>query len=170
MYKYLFILLLVGGCATPSWDVSKREPSSLQGNFSWLDKVERDFDRIASEAGDRSIASSGKNIVWASKKRWSFFYKNKHFFCRLDGKDYPLQLTNLESTDYYSFSVKGGKESFLTLSVHPSEGRGLASSQSTCFVELSFWDEKRRKYREEGVSLSGSRCLKMLKQLQSYVP
>src|SRR4051794_7723498 len=59
-----------------------REPSSMKGDFTWLNEVESEFGKVAAETSSRAVASQNKHEVLMKQKEWAFSYlpKTNHFY------------------------------------------------------------------------------------------
>ena len=82
--------------AQPQFD--GREPSSMKGDFTWLNEVEDEFGRVAAETSSRAVASQNKHEVLMKQKEWSFSYlpKTNHFYVDVNGTQFQMVQTKIE--------------------------------------------------------------------------
>lgn len=148
-----------------------REPSSMKGNFTWLNEVEEDFGRIAAETSSRAVASQNKHDVLMKQKEWSFSYlpKTNHFYVDLQGSQYRMVQTKIDDGERFAFAAEGQAENPVTFAVTKGEGRSVASGEA-CAVEISYWSKHAKSYVTDRQTLEGKRCERMLKLLKDYVP
>jgi hypothetical protein len=148
-----------------------REPSSMKGDFTWLNEVESDFDRIAAETSKRAIANQNKQEVLLKQKDWTFSYlpRTNHFYVVLQGTQYQMAQTKINDGERFAFAAEGQAENPLTFSVARSGGRSVASGIS-CDAEISYWSKSAKSYVTERKSLGGKPCERMMGLLKEYVP
>lgn len=149
-----------------------REPSSMKGDFTWLNEVEEDFGRIAAETSSRAVASQNKHEVLMKQKEWSFSYlpKTNHFYVNLQGTQYQMVQTKIDDGERFAFAAEEGQaENPLTFAVTRGEGRNVASGEA-CTVEISYWSKSAKSYVTERKALQGKNCQRMLGLLKDYVP
>jgi len=151
-----------------------REPSSMRGDFTWLDQVEEDFGRIAAENSSRALASQNKREILVKHKDWSFSFlpRTNQFFMSLQGVQYQMVQTKIDDGEHFSFAALGQSENPLTFAVAKSggEGRKVASSGGNCAAEISYWSKSARSYVTEHKTLQGKACSRVLTRLKEYVP
>lgn len=150
-----------------------REPSSMKGNFSWLNEVEDDFGRIAAETSHRAVASQNQREVLMKQKDWTFSYlpKTNHFYVDLQGTQYQMVQTRVDDGERFAFAAEGQSENPLTFAVTKGEGRAVASNEGEkCSAEISYWNKKSKAYVTERKALLGASCERMLSVLKDYVP
>ncbi len=148
-----------------------REPASMRGNFTWLDQVEDDFGRIASETSNRTVASEQEHQTYIKQKKWSFSYSEKtnSFFVKIGDQNYKMIQSSIGDGESYAFAAEGQTENPVTLSVIQKTGREVASG-STCQAELNYWNADSRVYMKEQARLQGKSCNKLVSRLKDYVP
>lgn len=148
-----------------------REPSSMHGDFTWLNEVEDDFSRIAAETSNRAVASQNKHEVLLKQKDWklSFLPKTNHFYVDLQGVTYKMVQTTINDGERFAFAAEGQSENPLTLAVSRGEGRKVASG-SVCDTEISYWNKKSKTYVTDRNAVSGGSCERLLSLLKDYVP
>ena len=148
-----------------------REPSSMQGDFTWLNEVEDDFSRIASETSNRAVASQNKHEILLKQKDWklSFLPKTNHFYVDLQGVTYKMVQTTINDGERFAFAAEGQAENPLTLAVSRGEGRKVASG-NVCDTEISYWNKKSKSYVTDRSAVSGVSCERLLALLKDYVP
>lgn len=149
-----------------------REPASMQGDFTWLNEVEDDFGRIAAETSNRAVASQNKQEVLLKQKNWklSFLPKTNHFYVDIQGVTYKMIQTTINDGERFAFAAEGQAENPLTLAVSRGEGRNVASSNSVCDTEISYWNKKSKAYVTDRQVVSGKSCERLLSLLKDYVP
>lgn len=149
-----------------------REPSSMKGEFTWLNEVEDDFGRIASETSTRAVASGSKHKVLVKENNWAFSYlpKNNQFYLNLQGTQYQMVQTQIDDGERFAFAAKGQAENPITFSVNKGEGRGVASGSTSCTAEISYWNKSAKAYKTERKSVQGKDCTAMITLLKDYVP
>lgn len=149
-----------------------REPaSSKSGDITWLNEVEEDFGRIASETSSRTVASNKNREVLVAHKQWSFQYASgsNQFFMNLGGNTYRMVQTNVGDSDLFSFAAEGQAENPMTFSVgRMKEGRVPASV--SCEAELQFWNKSTRAYQKDRTEVRGSGCESLISRLKNYIP
>ncbi len=150
-------------------------PAALRGDFTWLNNVKDEFQKVASTGKSRTLASSGPSHVFFQTVGMSVGYKNGNFYLIFNNKNHALRLINKESMDYYSFLGDEKSDHPLMLSILPGknqssfdEGRTLASTPSSCSIELQLWGTK--KYSKRDFALSAQNCQKILNQLVDHAP
>jgi len=148
-----------------------REPSSMKGDFTWLNEVESDFGRIAAETSRRAVASQSKHEVLLKQKDWNFSFlpKTNHFYVVLQGTQYQMVQTKIDDGERFAFAAEGQAENPLTFAVTKSEGRNVASGK-TCDAEISYWSKNAKSYVTERKSINGKPCERMMGLLKEYVP
>lgn len=151
-----------------------REPSSMKGDFGWLNQVEDDFGRIADETSSRAVASANNREVLMKEKDWSFSYlpKNNRFYVELQGQSYTMVQTRINDGDRFAFAAEGQAENPLTFAVAKAEGREVASEgpNASCDTDISYWDKSNKAYVAKRISVKGKACERMLTLLKDYVP
>lgn len=159
--------------AAAATDVMDREPASMVGNFAWLNSVQSDFDRIASETSQRSLANAEPSVL-VERKRWSFrfFPDQNRFGLVLDGSSYSMVQTKFEDNGLYAFAAADQSADPITLSVSQKLGEFAAGGETAgnCVFELSYWDKRERSYSRDIASVRGNRCAEIINQLRSFVP
>ena len=148
-----------------------REPSSMKGDFTWLNEVESEFGRVAAETSSRAVASQNKHEILVKEKDWVFSYlpKTNHFYLEVQGTQYQMVQTKIEGSEHFSFAAQGQSENPVTLAVNRGEGRSVASGDQ-CSAEISFWSKKAKSYKTERKAMKGKSCKRMLGLLKDYVP
>jgi hypothetical protein len=148
-----------------------REPSSMKGDFTWLNDVEDEFGRVAAETSSRAVASQNKPEVLMKQKEWSFSFqpKTNHFYVELQGTPYSMVQTKLDDGGRFAFAAEGQAENPLTFAVTKGEGRSVASGDS-CTTEISYWSKSAKSYVTERKTVAGKSCARMLGLLKDYVP
>jgi hypothetical protein len=148
-----------------------REPSSMKGDFTWLNDVEDEFGRVAAETSSRAVASQNKPEVLMKQKEWSFSFqpKTNHFYVELQGTPYSMVQTKLDDGGRFAFAAEGQAENPLTFAVTKGEGRSVASGDS-CTTEISYWSKNAKSYVTERKAVAGKSCARMLGLLKDYVP
>ena len=148
-----------------------REPSSMKGDVTWLNEVEADFGRIASETSSRAVASQNKHEVLMKQKEWTFSYlpKTNHFYVVLQGTSYQMVQTKIDDGERFAFAAEGQAENPLTFAVSKGEGRNVASGEA-CAVEISYWSNSVKSYVTDHKAVKGKNCSRMLSLLKDYVP
>jgi hypothetical protein len=151
-----------------------REPSSMKGDFTWLNDVEDEFGRVAAETSSRAVASQNKHEVLMKQKEWIFTYlpKTNHFYVEVQGTQYQLVQTGLGDGDRYAFAAEGQSENPITFSVSRGDGRSVASGKpaASCGTEISYWSDSAKSYMTERKDVTGKSCERMLGLLKDYVP
>jgi hypothetical protein len=150
-----------------------REPSSMKGDFTWLNEVEDDFGKIAAETSARTVASQNKHDVLMKEKEWSFSYlpKTNHFYVNLQGTQYQMVQTKIDDGERFAFAAEGQAENPLTFAVTKGEGRKVASGSSeACTAEISYWSKSAKSYVTDHKAVQGKSCARMLSLLKDYVP
>lgn len=149
-----------------------REPSSMKGDFTWLNEVEDEFGRVAAETSSRAVASQNKHEVLLKQKEWAFSYlpKTNHFYVDVQGTQYQMVQTKIGDGERFAFAAEGQAENPVTLAVAPGEGRKVASAGDVCSAEISYWSKSAKSYVTERKSVSGKSCTRMLGLLKDYVP
>jgi hypothetical protein len=148
-----------------------REPSSMKGDFTWLNEVEDEFGRVAAETSSRAVASQNKHEVLMKQKEWSFSYlpKTNHFYVDIQGTQYQMVQTKLDDGERFAFAAEGQAENPITFAVTKGEGRHVASGDA-CATEISYWSKSAKSYVTERKSVTGKSCARMLGLLKDYVP
>ncbi|MGZ3704091.1 MAG: hypothetical protein ACXWP1_01060 [Bdellovibrionota bacterium] len=148
-----------------------REPSSMKGDFTWLNDVEDEFGRVAAETSSRAVASQNKHEVLMKQKEWAFSYlpKTNHFYVDLQGTQYQMVQTKIDDGERFAFAAEGQADNPLTFAVTKGEGRNVASGD-TCTTEISYWSKSAKSYVTEHKALTGKSCARMLGLLKDYVP
>ena len=148
-----------------------REPSSMKGDFTWLNDVEDEFGRVAAETSSRAVASQNKHEVLMKQKEWAFSYlpKTNHFYVVLQGTQYQMVQTKIDDGERFAFAAEGQAENPLTFAVTKGEGRNVASGDA-CTTEISYWSSSSKSYVTERKSIAGKSCTRMLGLLKDYVP
>ncbi len=147
-----------------------REPSSLRGDFVWLNEVEDKFGRIAAESSNRAVASQNKQEILMKDKGWSFSYlpKTNHFYVDIQGTSYKMVQTKINDGERFAFAAEGQAENPITFSVTKGEGRKVASL--ACDTEISFWNKTSNAYETNRKQIQGKSCERLLNLLKDYVP
>lgn len=148
-----------------------REPAAMKGNFQWLDQVEEDFGRIASETSHRTVASEQSKETYIKQKAWnlSFSEKTNSFYVNFGEQNYKLVQTSIGDGESYAFAAEGQTENPVTLSVIHKMGRNVASG-GDCQAELSYWSAQKHAYVKEQTELQGAGCARLVQKLKDYVP
>ena len=149
-----------------------REPASLRGDFTWLNEVGEDFDRIASETSSRAVASDNRETL-VQKGNWRFSYlaKSNNFYVTLNGETYKMVQTSIGDGESYAFAAEGQADNPVTLTFVPVSGRKVASSgASVCNAELAYWSGKTKSYVKENHKVVGKSCNKLIGKLREYIP
>lgn len=151
--------------------IDGREPSSMKGDFPWLNEVEDEFGRVAAETSSRAVASQNKPEVLMKQKEWSFSFqpKTNHFYVELQGTPYSMVQTKLDDGGRFAFAAEGQAENPLTFAVTKGEGRSVASGDG-CTTEISYWSKTAKSYVTERKTVWGKSCARMLELLKDYVP
>jgi hypothetical protein len=156
-----------------------REPSSMKGDFTWLNDVEDEFGRVAAETSSRAVASQNKQEVLMKQKEWAFSFlpKTNHFSVDLQGTQYQMVQTKIDDGERFAFAAENQTENPLTFAVTKGEGRQVASGGGlegdhsySCTTEISYWSKSAKAYLTERKSVSGKPCSRMLQLLKDYVP
>lgn len=148
-----------------------REPSSMKGDFTWLNEVESDFGRIAAETSSRALANQNKHEVLMKQKDWTFSYlpKTNQFYVTLQGTQYQMVQTKIDGGERFAFAAVGQSENPITFAVNKGEGRNVASS-GACTAEISYWSKSAKSYVTDRQALQGKNCQRTLSLLKDYVP
>ena len=154
---------------------ANREPYSMKGDFQWLNRVQKDFDRIASETSSRTIAARKKDKLLIKHKNWSFFFspENNIFYLRMGAASYTMVQPALMEDDYFSFVPKGEDANTMSLTIYKEgieKNRRAASHEETCAVELSFWNKKTRKYEKNNLTIKNLRCSLIIDTVDNHIP
>ena len=153
-------------------DTDGREPGSgPRAEASWLDDVSDEFNRVANENSNRTVASEGKNEILLKRKNWSFNYQPKanQFYVDINGELHKVSQNMVNDERRFSFSEEGESKNPLTFSVAKNLGRGVASGL-TCVTEISYWKPESSKYVTESVKLKGKNCDTLISKLKDYAP
>jgi hypothetical protein len=148
-----------------------REPSSMQGDFTWLNEVEDEFGRVSAETSSRVVAGQSKHEVLVKQKEWAFSYlpKTNHFYVDVSGTQYQMVQTRIDDGERFAFAAEGQAENPVTFAVTKGEGRNVASGDA-CATEISYWSKTAKSYVTERKSVTGKSCARMLGLLKDYVP
>lgn len=148
-----------------------REPASARGDFGWLNQVEDDFGRIASETSSRAIASQNKREVLATSKKWAFSYlpKSNNFYLELNGATYKMIQTKINEGERFAFAAEGQSENPVVIAFTKGSERNPAS-ETACRGEISYWSISKRAYISEDQTLSRENCNQLWTALREYVP
>lgn len=166
-----------GGEKAASYD--GREPSSMKGDFTWLNEVEDEFGRVAAETSSRAVASQNKQEVLMKQKEWAFSFlpKTNHFSVELQGTQYQMVQTKIDDGERFAFAAEHQTENPLTFAITKGEGRNVASgdgskgaSGDSCATEISYWSKNAKSYVTERKNVTGKACSRMLQLLKDYVP
>jgi hypothetical protein len=164
----------VDGRTADSKEFDGREPSSMKGDFTWLNDVEDEFGRVAAETSSRAVASQNKHEVLMKQKEWAFSYlpKTNHFYVDVQGTQYQMVQTKIDDGERFAFAAEGQAENPVTFAVTKGEGRSVASGATadTCATEISFWSKTAKSYVTERKDVAGKSCARMLGLLKDYVP
>lgn len=155
--------------AQPQFD--GREPSSMKGDFTWLNEVEDEFGRVAAETSSRAVASQNKHEVLMKQKEWAFSYlpKTNHFYVDVNGTQYQMVQTKIDDGERFAFAAEGQAENPVTFAVTRGEGRNVASGDA-CATEISYWSKSAKSYVTERKAVTGKPCARLLGLLKDYVP
>lgn len=153
--------------------IDGHEPKETKDNpkFAWLNKVEEDFGRIASETSSRTVASEKRKQLLLQNNGWVFYFQpnSNQFFVELQGRTYKMVQTSLGDGESYAFAAEGQTENPVTLSLLREQGRRIASGQS-CNAELAYWNQKQRTYTKDNARVDGKSCAQLIQKLKEYIP
>lgn len=152
--------------------IDGEEPHSMQGDIGWLNEVEERYQRISAEAANRGIASAGKAETLIKQKNWTFTYqpKTNNFFMALKGETFKMVQTQLNDGERYAFAAETTGDKPATITVSKNGDRNIASNESVCDAEISYWNKKSSSYTVDRSTIKGKTCSKLLAKLKDYVP